>query len=387
MSQPGLDEPGWSYWDQEAWVDLPGSQCDNLGNQSPLDLRGSPDTSVWLPMEEVGHVVRLGPINRTVLPGWPRYPIVWNYTWPIVQVALEDGSAGPQAQLLSPYNETTRVTFFQKDYYLQGVRFASPSEHQLEGASCDMEAQYLHRARDGQLLVTAALLRVGLVPDNAFVEQLWEGLGKLGDDSGPVTLVVPNPFYGGLPADRSLFAYNGSLTHPLCSTKVGSEVVWLVFRQPILVSRRQRDEFRQKLQDLLGDRLRMETKSPKGVIEPWNLSLGTNNRALQLQGTRIVISLNVTQAPPKPEPSGLLGGPDAWAYAALGLLAAVVLLGSVLLVGCLCCRTCVGGVLRRKALSRSRELLSDASTDAEDESGSDGRGGSGGSSSPLSGRR
>lgn len=329
-------------------------------------------------MEEVGRVVRLGPVNRTY---WPAYPIVWNYTWPMVQVALEDGSAGPQARLLPPYNETTRVTFFNKDYYLQGVRLASPSEHRLEGVSCDMEAQYLHRARDGQLLVTAALMRVGLVKDNAFVEQLWGGLGELGGDSGPVTLVVPNPFYSGLPADRSLFAFNGSLTHPPCTT----EVVWLVFRQQIQVSRRQRDEFRQRLQELLGDRLRTETTSPKGVTTPWNLSLGTNNRLLQQQGERMVLSLNVTPAPPKLEPSGPLGGPDTWAYAALGLLAAVVLLGSVLLVSCLCCRGC-GGLLRRKRWSRSRELLSDASTDAE-ESESDGRGVSDGSSSLLSGRR
>ncbi|CAK0822111.1 unnamed protein product [Prorocentrum cordatum] len=262
MDEPGPDEPDWNYRDQEAWAELPDSRCGRPGEQSPLDLRGFPENSVWLPMEEVGHVVRLGPINRTV---WPRYPIVWNYTWPMVQVALEDGSAGPQAQLLSPYNESTRVTFFKTDYYLQGVRFASPSEHQLDGVSYDMEAQYLHRARDGQVLVAAALLRVGLVPDNAFVEQLWAGLGRLGGGSGPATLVVPNPFYSGLPADRSLFAFNGSLTRPPCTT----EVVWLVFRQPILVSRRQRDDFRQRLQDSQGDRLRMETTSPKGVIEPW----------------------------------------------------------------------------------------------------------------------
>lgn len=298
-------EDMWTYSDQKAWSYIPGSSCDS-DQQSPIDIDTSsaalaPSTPL---VTAPGGSMRLGHVE-------------WRYAWPMVNVSLSANRRGWQARLLPPYDETTRITFFGKDFALKRLRLASPSENKVDGRSYDVEVQHVHEASDGRLLVVSVMLQVGLVPDDLFLEQFWHDFPA--PSAAPVDKIIANPYYGGFPADKSFFAFNGSLTEPPCK----GDVVWMVFRDAVLISRQQRDLYRAAMAGQSYHYLRMAQESPTGVVEPWDLSIGMNNRLSQSKGSRQVVLFGMqVKAPEKPAASS-----DTWAYVVLGLLGASLLVG------------------------------------------------------------
>jgi len=341
LATRGRTQGVWRYGNQTLWSSIPGAMCSHVGDQSPINIETFATVSGGsFPIEvsESGRSARVGPVT-------------WSYQWPMVNVSLgwtDRKSWG--VRILPPYDASTVVRFFGKDFALRSVRFTSPSENQIEGVGSDMEVQHVHEGSDGQLLVVAVLLRVGLVPDNAYLAQFWDAFPPY--HGKEVQRIVTNPFYGAFPSDRSFFAFNGSLTHPPCK----NETVWVVFREPVLISREQRNRYRLSINATSSTFFRYAAagqSSPSGVVEPWDASIGMNNRFVQPQGGRKVVSfqmeptstaaLESAGAPPGligtaaiSAPSGGLSGliaaiGDSWAYVVLGILAAILLVGVVAL--------------------------------------------------------
>lgn len=113
--------------------------------------------------------------------------------------------------------------------------FHHPSEHHLSGQSFDLELHFVHKSAAGQLAVLGVFFRpgaenAGLVPIFAAMPQ--EATPEV--DTGE-TITLDDL----LPAERSFFRYQGSLTTPPCS----EGVLWSVFRAPLEASPGQIQQF------------------------------------------------------------------------------------------------------------------------------------------------
>jgi carbonic anhydrase len=113
-------------------------------------------------------------------------------------------------------------------YRLVQFHFHAPSEHTIAGRRFPMELHLVHRSRDGRLAVVGVLIRLGK-PN----EELAGVLGHV-PARGEETEVELDP-NGLLPANRSTYRYDGSLTTPPCT----EDVSWIVMREPIELSRDQ----------------------------------------------------------------------------------------------------------------------------------------------------
>jgi len=138
--------------------------------------------------------------------------------------------------------------------------------------------------------------------------------------------IITSPFYGAFPADRSFFVFKGSLTYPPCT----NETTWVVFQEPVPISGAQRNYFR-KLVNRTPDsrsffRYAPGQIPPTGVIEPWDTTIGMNARLTQSPGERPVVKVRMRVDAGKPHAS--LVPRHFWVYVVLGLVCAVLLLGT-----------------------------------------------------------
>eukprot|EP00439_Symbiodinium_sp_Y106_P027626 s2412_g3.t1 len=272
--------------------------------------------------------------------------LVWNYSWPLVNVLLGTTPRGWQVFLQSPYDTTTILTFINgKQFYLRRIEFTSPSENSLDGESFDMEMQLVHNAAaDGQLLVTSVFLKVGLVEGNEYLNTFWPQFPSTVSEDG-VQAEIANPFYA-LPGDRSLYAFNGSSTVPPC----GTDTIWMVFKQPLMISRAQRDLYRAALNLSAPTGFLRFGSAPSGVVQPWNTDLGMNTRLPQPQGVRQVAFFPMSN-PPSQMSFDLTSG-HFWGFFGIGLLLLSVSVGLLALL----CLLCSGGA-RAKGRARSKEVF------------------------------
>jgi carbonic anhydrase len=98
-------------------------------------------------------------------------------------------------------------------------------------------AHLVHQSADGKLAVVAVLFDRGA--DNNGLKTFWDKLPK---DSGE-TRSLPKSMINAtdlLPASKTYFTFNGSLTTPPCSENVR----WLVLKTPVTVSKDQTTAFR-----------------------------------------------------------------------------------------------------------------------------------------------
>jgi len=321
----------WSYADQSAWADITGSTCGTGKDQSPVAI-----VDGFQVVSEPAQPLSKGASENVVAMG----DVEWQYKWPTVPVQLGTTPRGWQAQMKAPYDTTTIITFFKQSYALKRIEFTSPSENQLNGKSFDMEMQYVHQASNGVTLVQSVFLEVGLVQDNEYLQTLWKQ-APTGDSP---EVQISNPFSAGLPSDRSLYAFNGSQTIPPC----GGNVIWVVYKEPIVISRDQRDAYRKALNSTAQAEtfLRYSSTAPTGVVQPWDIALGMNNRLKQPQGSRQIVYFPMANAPPPPSTG--YGQGSLWGYLGIALLALAVLVGVLALV-CLCCSN------KRRGRARGQE--------------------------------
>jgi carbonic anhydrase len=123
-------------------------------------------------------------------------------------------------------------------YSLAQFHFHSPSEHTVDGQSFPIEIHLVHTDAAGKpALVVGILVKEG--QENAALATVFANLPKeKGDKSEPAGATVDAAAL--LPADRSHFAYDGSLTTPPCTEGIR----WRVMRQPIEMSAAQIQAYR-----------------------------------------------------------------------------------------------------------------------------------------------
>jgi carbonic anhydrase len=127
------------------------------------------------------------------------------------------------------------LTIGKETYNLVQFHFHAPSEHAVDGKRSAMEAHFVHAGAGGRLAVLGVLMNAGR-GNPAFAAIMQAAPKKEGEQ----TLGKPLDPRQLLPAGKSLYRYEGSLTTPPCS-----EVVhWYVFAQPIEVAAGDIDAFK-----------------------------------------------------------------------------------------------------------------------------------------------
>ena len=124
------------------------------------------------------------------------------------------------------------ITVRSSTFRLLQFHFHSPSEEQINFKRFPMVAHLVHKNAEGQLAVVAVLLEAGVA--NALIDKVWTYMPLEASDRVrmPQDLLNLNEL---LPADQRYYQFMGSLTTPPCS----ENVLWMVMKQPVSVSRSQ----------------------------------------------------------------------------------------------------------------------------------------------------
>jgi carbonic anhydrase len=127
------------------------------------------------------------------------------------------------------YDQGSSITLDGSTYYLAQFHFHAASEHAVGGAHDPLELHLVHRNAQGGLAVVGVLLKAGA--ENAAYAPVFQNL--------PPQESQPTPVAGAtvdasklLPAQRTYWRYNGSLTTPPCT----EGVKWLVMNTPVELS-------------------------------------------------------------------------------------------------------------------------------------------------------
>ena len=129
-----------------------------------------------------------------------------------------------------------RITLGGKNFELLQFHFHHPSEHAVKGQRYLMETHFVHRNEKGEFVVLGVLMQEG--KKNDMLQLILESMPAI---AGPEHTIdnVNIDMVQLLPVDQSAYQYFGSLTTPPCSELVR----WIVFQQPIEISKQQAEEF------------------------------------------------------------------------------------------------------------------------------------------------
>jgi carbonic anhydrase len=133
------------------------------------------------------------------------------------------------------FGEGSSLTVGNEQFALLQFHFHRPSEHRLGGRSYPMEVHFVHRHAGGKLAVVGVLMTAGRA-NPAFNKVVTTMPAKEGPPVPADAGIDPNRL---LPARRSYYRYEGSLTTPPCSEIVD----WLLLTQPIPVAEADIDAF------------------------------------------------------------------------------------------------------------------------------------------------
>ncbi len=195
-----VGQHGPSHWGEQshAW-----RQCSEGRNQSPIDIRSTVKAS-------------LPPLALSYKQGGQQVL----HNGHTLQVTFQGGST---------------LTLDGTVFELKQLHFHAPSENQIEGKSYPLEAHLVHADQNGNLTVLAVMFEQGNA--NPVLAAPW-AIMPSAHQQAPLSPALNALTM--LPADRSYYRFNGSLTTPPCSEGVR----WLVLKQPVQASRQQLDQFR-----------------------------------------------------------------------------------------------------------------------------------------------
>ena len=201
------DEPRWDYFGEtgpENWAKLSPSYGACLGrNQSPINLAGFIEAELT--------------------------PVEFSYQAGGTEV-VNDGHTIKVA-----YAAGSSILLEGTAFQLRWFHFHAPSENQVEGESFPMEGHLVHADADGNLAIVAVMFTEGEA--NRALGQAWAEMPRQAGEKH--TLAEPIAAADLLPADRSYYRFNGSLTTPPCTEGVH----WLVMKRPVSASAEQIAEF------------------------------------------------------------------------------------------------------------------------------------------------
>ncbi len=201
----------WSYNDQSAWGALAAenSACAVGHEQSPINLSGG------APAAELPDLVQ-------------RY-------LPSEGAWVNNG----HTLQFTPAGDGSVLMIGQDAYTLAQFHFHSPSEHLMDRRAYPLELHFVHKNSQGRLAVVGVFIEEG--PENEALAALVAAApAQTGDAHGAHVALNPHAL---LPADRTYYAYAGSLTTPPCSEGVR----WNVMRAPITASAAQIAALRERL--------------------------------------------------------------------------------------------------------------------------------------------
>jgi len=128
------------------------------------------------------------------------------------------------------------ITVGGEKYELLQFHFHTPSENTVDGKAFPKEMHLVHKSAKGQLAVVGVFTKTGA--KNTVLEKVWEHMPHKAGDKKMVASVSINAA-DFLPADRSYYSFNGSLTTPPCS----EGVKWMVLKTPVEASSEQIKQF------------------------------------------------------------------------------------------------------------------------------------------------
>lgn len=139
-------------------------------------------------------------------------------------------------------SQSNRMIFEGKEYILTQFHFHTPSEHQFNGQQNDMELHLVHQNENGEIAVLGVMIQEGKV--NEGLESVWDVLPEE-KTAKDISIKEPIDLQAMFPQDQTSFYYDGSLTTPPCT----EEVKWIIFEQPIEMSKEQVQGFQQIFPD------------------------------------------------------------------------------------------------------------------------------------------
>jgi carbonic anhydrase len=198
----------WGYEGEHGpdhWGDLDAASrvCSAGSQQSPLDITGAVMASL--------------PPVRTA---WAKRTDTIVNNGHTIQVNVAEGS---------------NLTVGDARYSLVQFHFHRPSEHLIGGKNFPMEAHFVHRNAAGGLGVIGVMMALGRA-NKAFAKIVATMPAQEGPPVKADPAIDPN---GLLPARRSYYRYEGSLTTPPCS----ETVAWMLLKTPIEVAQADIDKF------------------------------------------------------------------------------------------------------------------------------------------------
>lgn len=205
----------WSYTGEEgpeSWGHLDGSYaaCVNGSEQSPINIEAS-QVKADGAMEDVD----------------PQYE-------PTTFSVMNNGHT-IQANTVS---ENNKMILGEAEYRLVQFHFHTPSEHQFNGQPYAMELHLVHQNENSQLAVLGVMIQEG--EKNEDLQSVWDMLPKEKTEQD-LPISEPINLEALLPEVDTFFHYDGSLTTPPCT----EDVKWVVFEQPIEMSKEQIEAFQQ----------------------------------------------------------------------------------------------------------------------------------------------
>jgi carbonic anhydrase len=216
---PTAGDPVWHYEGAEGpehWGGLSGkfASCGNGRAQSPVDIAKSETATESLQ------------VKTNLLPGALRIAH---------HEHVADGiNNGHTIQV--NYAGGDELTIGTDTYGLVQYHFHNRSEHTVQGKHFPMEMHLVHKSEGGKLAVIGVFIEEGA--HNAAFDPIWNNLPRQKgvETHYPAVNVDVDKL---LPANRSSYRYDGSLTTPPCSEGVR----WIVMTTPIQLSAAQIQAF------------------------------------------------------------------------------------------------------------------------------------------------
>ncbi|WP_172372629.1 carbonic anhydrase [Sporosarcina jiandibaonis] len=209
----------WSYEEEtgpEHWGELDSSYsaCVNGTEQSPINIDSS----------QVKTTEKLDNVEIQYMP---------------TEFSIVNTGHTVQANPTTPNNS---IVVEGKEYILAQFHFHTPSEHQFNSQYLDMELHLVHQDANGKLAVLGLMIQEG--KENEALASIWGELPK-NETENEIAIKDPVDLQALLPSNQASFHYNGSLTTPPCA----EEVRWIVFEEPIEMSKEQIQAYQQVFPD------------------------------------------------------------------------------------------------------------------------------------------
>lgn len=180
-------------------------------------------------------------------------PLNFDYRHADIKQIVDNGHS-----LQFNFDSNSNLTYNNKTYTLVQFHAHEPAEHTINGIRYPLELHFVHQAADHSNLVVAVFVQEG--QQNSYFEKLsvFKKLVKNGSENTDI-LFNPEHLY---PHNHSYYRYTGSLTTPPCS----EPVTWILFRQPITLSKAEIAEIAQYL-----------PKNNNRPVQPMNNRIIENN--------------------------------------------------------------------------------------------------------------